>query len=280
LETDAAANLETTNPDPVATPVSEAATPAIDATEESAPSTPIAAAATDLTEAEPRAIESPAAPDMEVTEPISPAVSPPHQSMPQRLGDLLNQMFPAAAPVAPRSESMSSANDRALDPSTAPIFDIGLFLAADEAAQAAAIAPTNPVATSDDLWQELEPLIGPTPASQVIPAPPANSMVPTASPPEAPYAMPSGELAAENVSPPAPDVQAERSLPSPLADSPTQTALNFFRFAGSQPPVADPTVSGNPLFADSPSPILYPSRQPKKRKSLAAVELPQFPRKA
>ena len=45
-------------------------------------------------------------------------------------------------------------------------------------------------------------------------------------------------------------------------------------------PAGEPESSPNPpLFSGSPSPVVYPLRPTKKRESLAAVELPTFPRK-
>lgn len=222
---------------------------------------------------EPIVSEAPASIVAEVSEPTPQAASSAQSSLPQRLGDLLNQMFPAAAPAAPAPERLQSEAAPAID-TTGPIFDIGLFLAADEAAQAAAIDATSAAATSDDLWQDLEQVIAPeTPAQKV-----STPGVPTTTQAVAPVPVETGALLTEGVS--SADSQTDQPLPSSAATA--DAALNFFRLAGAQPPANRAAVPTNPLFTDgsSPSPILYPSRQPKKRQSLAAVELPRFPRKA
>lgn len=75
-------------------------------------------------------------------------------------------------------------------------------------------------------------------------------------------------------------VHETRSLPYASTQALPQGAFNPFDLGSSQPtPASDAAVRDmTELPASWPSPIVYPTRPAKKLKSLAAVELPMFPR--
>ncbi|MDJ0705161.1 MAG: hypothetical protein QNJ46_17905 [Leptolyngbyaceae cyanobacterium MO_188.B28] len=96
------------------------------------------------------------------------------------------------------------------------------------------------------------------------------SSSPSATPPESPA---NDESADDRSEPAAP--QSTDSLPS-LSSSSSKLSLSMPILANQSvepPPALNPEAVGN-----SPSPIVYPLRPQKKIKSLAAVELPNFPR--
>lgn len=102
-------------------------------------------------------------------------------------------------------------------------------------------------ATPDPLWNNLSKLIDPTP----VEAAPEPVVAPL---------------------PPEPALELPQPAQEPVFAQPVQSAPQLF-----EPNPTSVTV-GVPVLAQSPSPIVYPLRAPKKRTSLAAVELPTFPK--
>ncbi|HEY9735257.1 MAG TPA: hypothetical protein V6D06_03210 [Trichocoleus sp.] len=180
-------------------------------------------------------------------------------------------------------------------------------------------APSNPVISSPDpeaesqLWQDLERVIetsapkdstrepvgtkaDPNPASGAAgpaftePSPwgaPLSPPPSSAEPAETFTDRAVAEMAAEIAA----DVAAEMATdptPPPRPSAPPTVAAGL-----SMPPVPTgpsgrsqtpgsvlpPTLGGDPAASQSPSPVVYPLRPQKKLKSIAAVQLPTFPRK-
>lgn len=157
---------------------------------------------------------------------------------------------------------------------------------------APAAAPPSPAADLDpeaenQLWQDLERVIetsSPKPAAPLA-SPPQTAAAFTE---PSPWGMPLPAPAAPS-SPPEPAPLAAELAPEPLPErapevlpEATPVPVRSQRPAAPMPAFElPPTLTGNGLAeatATSPSPVVYPLRPQKKLKSIAAVQLPSFPR--
>lgn len=147
----------------------------------------------------------------------------------------------------------------------------------------AAPQPPQPeLAVESQLWQDLERVIDTSTAVSGVPSPapmPTPKVEPAAAP-EAQFTEPSPwgaplPAAAEIAPTPTPPTEAPASTP---AESPQQPkpAQPLGEVSHAFPGRVDPGLNTPPDPA--PSPVVYPQRSPTKRKSLAAIDLPNFPR--
>jgi hypothetical protein len=138
----------------------------------------------------------------------------------------------------------------------------------------------------NQLWQDLERVIDTSaaahtaaPAAPSPTADPAPSIEPVAVPPAAQFTEPSPWGA------PLPAAAAE-----PVEAAPTEPPAQTSTEPTAPPrPIQQPVAASYPLSGSispnlstpseaTPSPVVYPQRPPSKRKSLAAIDLPNFPR--
>jgi hypothetical protein len=192
---------------------------------------------------------------------LTPAISPElsgQQPITQDASELMNLIFPNSEPAGTTIAAESNS-----------FFDIQPLLETE----AGAIAPdsnqmppaSNQVGNpaSDPVWQDLASLIdSPLPLAEHSEHQELQSLRLDSS--EAPAAPVSPSLQ----SPPEQSVPLQTVLQVPGLATPSEEMQNSLR------------STHLPLFPGSPSPVVYPLRSPKKRESLAAVELPSFPRKS
>jgi hypothetical protein len=207
---------------------------------------------------------------------LTPIAADAHASLPalpdpQQLGELLNQMFPN------QPDESAYAIDAAATAN--PVFDLSLLLEPGESSTAA-MPESSPASGSEAaLWADLEKLIHP-PA--VAPDQPEAECEPESIAPS--ELSTDSTIAAEIPIEPLPTRKIVLAFEAPVSQNPafpTQTALQVFNSSPVSPlgQIETPSAPDMPLFAsNSPSPVVYPMRSTKKRKSLAAVELPMFPR--
>lgn len=224
-------------------------------------------------------------------------------SDPQQLSDLLSQIFPDVPGQAPPAAASGQA--------TASVFDLGPFLEAGEvngvgewpqpstasapegqSEKPADLADADAAALGESLWDDLARLLDPAKAAENAAIAPdlliqAESMVAGTEPAFLEAAADPEPVVAEapptalDLPQPAQWVRAE-AAPS-VAQTELAEQLSQWMQTGA-PAATVQAVATDPANPDAavnwPSPVLYPLRPSRKLASMAAVDLPTFPRTA